>query len=316
MQRTCRELTIHLCKEPSPKRNLKRRIPFFDTTATATNIQLQKSIDVSVYHRFLYQDHEYKLQSKYNVILCDEASQLTEHVKRKLLSIPNKKIIFLGDIGFQLEPVIDDGELGKQYIKLTLKKEINLNYPDWLIQEGHYEMKLDDIDNVKEYTTDYRATCPKLRTIKKELRRIIDFGRKQKINSTEMSLSYIKKMIPETDVREYYTQKDMILTSTHESIKKYNSQFSYIQKYLVKANTKFFKNGQIVFTKPNTKIAKYKNCDTDMTHAFTVHAIQGETLGHNDKLYIDTENLFSERMLYTAVSRARRLDQIFLIKPF
>ena len=275
-----------------------------------------QDIDVSVYHRFLYQDHEYKLQSKYNVILCDEASQLTEHVKRKLLSIPNKKIIFLGDIGFQLEPVIDDGELGKQYIKLTLKKEINLNYPDWLIQEGHYEMKLDDIDNVKEYTTDYRATCPKLRTIKKELRRIIDFGRKQKINSTEMSLSYIKKMIPETDVREYYTQKDMILTSTHESIKKYNSQFSYIQKYLVKANTKFFKNGQIVFTKPNTKIAKYKNCDTDMTHAFTVHAIQGETLGHNDKLYIDTENLFSERMLYTAVSRARRLDQIFLIKPF
>lgn len=275
-----------------------------------------QDIDVAVYHRFLKQDHEYKLQSNYNVILCDEASQLTEYTKRKLLAIPNKKIIFLGDLGFQLEPVIEHSELTKQYIKQNQKKETNLNYSDWLINEGHHEMKLNDLDNVKEYTTDYRATCPKLRTIKKELRRIIDVGRKQKINSTEMSLSYIKKMIPETDVREYYRQKDMILTSTHESIKKYNNQFSYIEKYLVKTNSRYFKNGQIVFTKPNTKIAKYKDCDSDVTHAFTVHAIQGETLGHDDKLYIDTENLFSERMLYTAISRARRLDQIFLIKPF
>ena len=219
-------------------------------------------------------------------------------------------------MGYQLEPVINDEELCNIYIKENEEGTTTLNYKDWLKEDGHYEMKIDDLDNVKEYTTDYRATCDKLRTIKKELRRIIDIGRKQKINSTEMSLSYIKKMIPETDVREYYTQKDMILTSNHESIKKYNSQFSYIPKYLVKANSKYFKNGQIVFTKPNTKIAKYKNSDTDTTHAFTVHAIQGETLGHNDKLYIDTDKLFSERMLYTAISRARRLDQIFLIKPF
>ena len=275
-----------------------------------------KDIDTAVYHKFLYMNYEYDLQSRYNVILCDEASQLTEHTKRKLLSIPNKKIIFLGDLGYQLEPVINDEELCNIYIKENEEGTTTLNYKDWLKEEGHHEMKLNDLDNVKEYTTDYRATCDKLRTIKKELRRIIDVGRKQKINSTEMSLSYIKKMIPETDVREYYTQKDMILTSTHESIKKYNSQFSYIPKYLVKANSKYFKNGQIVFTKPNTKIATYKNSDTDTTHAFTVHAIQGETLGINDKLYIDTDKLFSERMLYTAISRARRLDQIFLIKPF
>ena len=272
-----------------------------------------KDIDTSVYHRFLNMEHAYGLQSKFNVILCDEASQLTEHTKRKLLSIPNKKIIFLGDIGFQLEPVINDDELINIYCKKNPK---NVSFTDWKIDEGHYEMNLNDLDNVQEYTNDYRATCPKLRSIKKELRRIIEFGRKNKIDSTEMSLSYIKKMIPETDVREYYTQHDMILTSTHESIKKYNMQFDYIPKYLVKANTKYFKNGQIVFTKPNTQIAKYKNCDTDKTHAFTIHAIQGETLGHNEKLYIDTEKIFSERMIYTAVSRARRLDQVFLIKPF
>ena len=40
LQRTCRESTRKLCKDLSQKRNLKRRIPFFDATATATNIQL------------------------------------------------------------------------------------------------------------------------------------------------------------------------------------------------------------------------------------------------------------------------------------
>jgi hypothetical protein len=284
-----------------------------NVSETLKSNNYNQDIDVSVYNRFLNLDHEYKLQSSYNVILCDEASQLTEYVKRKLCNIPNKKIIFLGDLGYQLEPVITDHELVLKYYKNNPK---NLSYADWKIAEGHYEMKLDDLDNVKEYTTDYRATCPKLRSIKKELRRIIDFGRKEKFNSTQMSLSYIKKMIPERDVREHYLQKDMILTSTHESIKKYNEQFSYIPKYLVKANTKYFKNGQIVYTKPNTKIATYKNSNTDTTHAFTIHAIQGETLGHDDKLYIDIENMFSERMIYTAVSRARRLDQIYLIKKF
>jgi hypothetical protein len=33
MQRTCRELATNLCKELSHKRNLKRRIPFFDATS-------------------------------------------------------------------------------------------------------------------------------------------------------------------------------------------------------------------------------------------------------------------------------------------
>ena len=33
MQRICRELATNLCKELSHKRNLKRRIPFFDATS-------------------------------------------------------------------------------------------------------------------------------------------------------------------------------------------------------------------------------------------------------------------------------------------
>jgi hypothetical protein len=85
-------------------------------------------IDVNVYHRFLYMDFEYNLQKRYNVILCDEASQLTEKQKKIIFNIPNKKVIFLGDIGYQLEPVIDYKELKKYHIK----KKIQTDYLDWL----------------------------------------------------------------------------------------------------------------------------------------------------------------------------------------
>jgi hypothetical protein len=39
-KRTFRELARNVCKELFQKRSLKRRIPFFDATATATNLQL------------------------------------------------------------------------------------------------------------------------------------------------------------------------------------------------------------------------------------------------------------------------------------
>ena len=43
MQRTCRELATNLCKELSHKRNLKRRIPFFDATSV-TNVKNNRKL--------------------------------------------------------------------------------------------------------------------------------------------------------------------------------------------------------------------------------------------------------------------------------
>jgi ATP-dependent exoDNAse (exonuclease V) alpha subunit len=84
--------------------------------------------------------------------------------------------------------------------------------------------------------------------------------------------------------------------------------FEDVEKYLIKNNTKLFSNSEITYEKPPAGVK------AEITHGFTIHAIQGETLGHNDRLYIDVRNMFSDRMIYTAVSRARRCEQVFLIE--
>ena len=46
-------------------------------------------------------------------------------------------------------------------------------------------------------------------------------------------------------------------------------------------------------------------------HGFTIHSVQGETF--EEIIYIDSRNLFDPRMGYTAISRARRWEQIKII---
>ena len=289
---------------------------------------LNPNIKVTVEHRYLEMDYEYDLQSKFNVVLHDECSQKTEATKLKCFNAnPYAKHIFLGDLGYQLEPVIDYNGLKHSHIKEIKKaekedKEIETDFITWINIMGHYEMKKIGFDNTLELTKDYRAVCPKLREVKKELRKFIDKGRYLKKDESlkvrQQAIDYIKNIIPvisDEELKNKYNKYDMILASTHEHIKKYNKMFSHLEKYLVKNNTKEFSNGEIIYNKPdkNVLVMKYKDCKEDVTHCYTVHAIQGETLEKNRKLFINTDKMFSDRMLYTAVSRARTLDQIYLV---
>jgi len=48
----------------------------------------------------------------------------------------------------------------------------------------------------------------------------------------------------------------------------------------------------------------------------TIHSFQGLDLSHDNKIIIVIDSLFDENLLYTALSRARRQDQIILIEAF
>jgi hypothetical protein len=48
----------------------------------------------------------------------------------------------------------------------------------------------------------------------------------------------------------------------------------------------------------------------------TIHSFQGLDLSHDNKIIIVVDSLFDENLLYTALSRARRQDQIILIEAF
>ena len=81
--------------------------------------------------------------------------------------------------------------------------------------------------------------------------------------------------------------------------------FEHIEKYRVKNNSRDYKNGSIIYK-------SVKNIQKQLQHGFTIHSIQGETATTN--LYIDLNRQKSIRMLYTAISRAKNIDQIYLIK--
>ena len=79
--------------------------------------------------------------------------------------------------------------------------------------------------------------------------------------------------------------------------------FSNIEKYLIKNNSKDYSNGDIVFSKKNIK--------NELRHVYKVHSIQGETA--KNKLFIDKEKFFTSQSFYTAISRAKNINQIYLI---
>jgi len=75
-------------------------------------------------------------------------------------------------------------------------------------------------------------------------------------------------------------------------------------KWFVKENNRFYCNGEIVIgEKPDVKC--------EIQHAYTVHSIQGETA--KNKLIIDLNGINSSKMFYTAISRAKTLEQIILV---
>ena len=280
-------------------------------TAMRTDTGANTTIDVTVKHRVLYMEFSDKLQERYNTFLFDEVSQYTEREKQLIMKIPGKKI-FMGDIGYQLEAVIDYGTLGKKYEKDGIQDD----FYAWCKQEGYTETNKKGFDNYITLTKDWRAKdCVELQQVKKDLRRYIERGqykkKEQRMQIRAEALEYLYGKLPtisREELRTTYNARDMILCSTHAIKDEYNQMFQDVEKYLIKNNTKLFSNSEITYVKPPQGVK------AEITHGFTIHAIQGETLGKKDRLYIDVRNMFSDRMIYTAVSRARRLDQVYLIQ--
>ena len=131
-----------------------------------------------------------------------------------------------------------------------------------------------------------------------------------KCSDSEINYAVINTLKDRIVDNEYvvsnYKINDMILSRTHAIKDKYTETFKELPKWYITKNSRFFKNGTIVIgDKPDTN-------DCEIRHSFTIHSIQGETAKHN--LYINIEKTYDSRLLYTAISRATRLDQIYLVK--
>ena len=290
-----------------------RDIGHIDTLYIAPSWKLARNVEedikannlncnVNVNARVLTLEFCERLQERYNVFLWDEVSQMTEKTKQRIIkSIPGKHI-FMGDIGYQLEPTINNSKLLEQYEK----EETNLDFYKWKKEQGHTEINKTNFDNVITLTKDIRAKdCKELQEVKLQLRKYIDMMKykkqEEKQQIRQQVLNYIKSKCDKIELDELdnqYKVKDMILASRHDIKDEYTQRFNHLDKFLVKNNTKDYSNSQIIYEIPNEFIK------LDKQHAFTIHSIQGETIDKENNLYIDLKNMFSDNHIYTAVSRS------------
>jgi hypothetical protein len=199
---------------------------------------------------------------------------LSNEGKDKILKrFPHHKIIFCGDLKYQLPPIE-----GSEFIVGKLPRF--------------------------HHTKNYRCKCEKLSDILKRCRKMIK-EHPDKIPIGKFCEENLGLTIHDKESIQYDVN-DLIITKTHQNKDKYTEKYKDLKKYVVLENTRDYSNGEIIIGD------KPKKVRAELRHAFTIHSIQGETSKH--KLFIDVNKMNSMRMLYTALSRSKYLDQIILIK--
>lgn len=287
-----------------------------------------------------FMEHPYceDLHKKYNTAIIDEVSMMSDSQKIRLLKMCKSsgiKCIFMGDVGYQLEGILKENpELRaptpeeakeKKVIWTSIKQDIKKDRHCLISEIPHKdilkvwkskgldtyldeEFKIEGFENIQTLTVDRRASkCPTLQLVKRQLREFIDTKlsvRDSKVVTMRFLKNYIDT-ISDVDLGKIYKSTDFILASTHNLKDKYTVQFKDIEKYRINNNTRLYQNGSVVYTKPTDKDIKY-----NLQHAFTIHSIQGTTVSVGNNLYINPNNMFSVRSMYTAISRAKTINQI------
>ena len=164
------------------------------------------------------------------------------------------------------------------------------------------EMNVEGL-KVIEYEKNYRFTCNKMIELMKKVRLMIKQN-KSDFEVNKFVFSQIQN-IDDNELKSIYKIEDMILSRSHLIKDRYTEMFKEMQKWYVTKNTRLFHNGDIV-------IGDKPDATCEVRHSYTIHSIQGETA--NNKLFINMDNIYDKRLLYTALSRAKEISQIYLIK--
>ena len=246
-----------------------------------------------------------QIKNKYNVLIIDEVSMMTNKQKDIIFSkYSNMKIIFCGDIGYQLSPILQ-------------------------INEKHdIEKFKSEFDNIQKLKINYRFKCDILKKLCKDLRKFIrQRASIENINQYVVELLYqYDQVIDKEKLKEIYNIEDYILVSKtackeHKNIKCNCDEKNLVKEYTDMFKNKFQKKEKYYIIKKNKKnlrgdiiISEEIIQNAEIRHAFTSHSIQGQTIEEKNKIFIDMKYLFSNQMLYTMISRAKTIKQIFIIR--
>ena len=153
--------------------------------------------------------------------------------------------------------------------------------------------------NIKTMNVNYRCEDKELDEILNSLRTAID----TKIKNVTDLLTPIQT-ISKVELVKKYNVKDMILTHTLKTQDDYNKLLKHLEKYVITKSTDDYSRGEIFYEKPKTK-------NMELRHGYTTHSVQGETF--YDTIFIDKEIIANKKLLYTALSRAKYLHQLYFI---
>ena len=282
------------------------------------------NIDSTCFYHLLTEDPEVwrPLYKKYSVILVDEVSMLSNHNKNIIINrFKDHKIIFCGDVGYQLDPVYSPYEYANELIG-GFKPEyteyyFNDNNTEIIQEKGNELLLLNNscIDGpmkkrivkipIIEHNTMYRCKCPVLKDNLLNLRKLIDTNG-DKIN-TEDLLKILKNTKINNKNNIDYKSTDFIITNTHQRKDEYTEKFIDLEKYYITNKTREYSKGEILYEKPTGK-----GISCERRHGYTCHSLQGETA--ENKLFIDITGFKSLKMLYTAISRVKYWNQIVFIE--
>ena len=220
----------------------------------------------------------------YNCLLVDEVSMMTDIRKNLIIELyPNHKIIFAGDVGYQLAP------MAPKKIKYVKLKEFDMHT---------------NIEHIETFTKSYRfIEGDYINVVLQDLRKRI----KNKQKSITLDTTHFNVLSRDEFLKgDYYRPTDLIISYMHVQKDLYTKHFKHkYNKWIITKKNKKNEVGEILYneTKPTGSEAR---------HGFTCHSIQGETTSNN--LFIDMTRMESNlRCLYTALSRVRRISQIYLI---
>ena len=219
-----------------------------------------------------------KYRRLYNTLIIDEASQISEEQKEDIFNkYRGLKIIFCGDLGYQLPAV------------------------------NGTEMTRSGFDKVTDMKENYRFKCDTHKKIIKQVRNAIKNKARTKDINQFISEQYQK--ITKEQLIKQYKKEDMILCARHEICNGYTSLFKQTEypKYkgtrCVKGDeNKSILNGEVVYVPGPAR---------EYRHGYTIHSVQGET--YDDNIYLDLTKNNDPRQAYTAISRARYANQVYIL---
>jgi hypothetical protein len=252
------------------------------------------------------------------VLVWDEVSQWSMDACHQVLKrFPHHLHVFCGDPGYQLPYIPDPAHPLPPF---TIEGFQALGYP------------------ITRYDWSYRITNPSpndpLRVLCNSLRTMMDQGA-----TTETLLEHVAKsllpghVLTAQDVVEsrYKDIEETVLCSTNLHLKEYNLALKERQWCDVKLNLNVGSNGLVGVTTNPTRKRKFRVLEgsrdppngtisigteppclkSEERYASTCHDFQGRDT--SKPIYIDTRQMFAREHPYTAVSRAKAIEQLYLV---